>query len=88
MSLFDILKLIPRSLQREIVAALVDLVSKQAGELPGGQVAGKVKRLRSDAAFVQAFQEGLQRAADRFARELLAVLMQDLQQTREGRVRL
>jgi len=69
MSLFDILNLIPQGLQQEIVDSLVDFVSGQAEKFLGDQVAEKLKKLRSDAAFVQAFQEGLRRAADRFVQE-------------------
>ena len=69
MPLFDILGLIPPGLQRQIVDSLVDLVSEQAEKFLGDQVAGNLKKLKSDAAFAQAFQDGLQRAADRFAQE-------------------
>lgn len=69
MFLFDILNLIPQGLQQEIVDSLVDFVSGQAEKFLGDQVAEKLKKLRSDAAFVQAFQEGLRRAADRFVQE-------------------
>jgi len=69
MSLFDILNLIPQGLQQEIVDSLVDFVSGQAEKFLGEQVANKLKKLRSDAAFVQAFREGLRRAADRFVQE-------------------
>jgi len=69
MSIFDVLKLIPDSLQREIMDALVDLVSGQARKLLGDQASDTIKKLRSDAAFTQGFQKGLQRAAGRFARE-------------------
>jgi LuxR family glucitol operon transcriptional activator len=69
MSILDILKLIPDSFQREIVDALVDLVSGQARKLLGDQASDTLRKLRSDAGFTQAFQKGLQRAAERFARE-------------------
>jgi len=69
MSIFDILKLIPDSLQREIVDALVDLVSGQAEKLLGDQASDTLRKLRSDAGFTQGFQKGLQRAADRFVQE-------------------
>jgi hypothetical protein len=69
MSVFDILKLIPQNLQQEIVDALVDFVSGQAKKLLGEQFSTKIKTLKSDAKFAQAFREGLQRAVERFVRE-------------------
>jgi len=69
MPLFDILSLIPQNLQREIVDALVDFVSGQAKKFLGDQVADKLKKLKSDATFAKAFQDGLQLAAERFVRE-------------------
>ena len=69
MSVLDILNLIPKSLQQEIVDGLVDVLSKQAEKVLGDQFADKIKKLRSDAGFVQAFQAGLRRAADRFVQE-------------------
>ena len=69
MSVFDVISLIPQDLQRDMVDALVEFVSKQAEKHLGDEVSDKVKRLKSDAGFVRAFREGLQRAADRFARE-------------------
>lgn len=69
MSFFDILNLIPDSLQQQILDTLVDFVSGQAKKLLGDQVFNQIKKLRSDAAFAQAFQESLHRAVERFARE-------------------
>ncbi|RLC76198.1 MAG: hypothetical protein DRJ03_11770 [Chloroflexi bacterium] len=69
MSFFDILNLIPQSLQQQILDTLVDFVSGQAKKLLGDQVSNKIKGLKSDASFAQAFRDGLHRAADRFARE-------------------
>jgi len=69
MSVLDILNLIPKGLQQEIVDGLVDVLSKQAEKVLGDQFADKIKKLRSDGAFVQAFQTGLRRAADCFVRE-------------------
>jgi len=69
MSLFDVLNLIPQSLQQQILDALVDFVSGQAKKLLGDQVSNKIKGLKSDASFAQAFRDGLHRAAERFARE-------------------
>jgi LuxR family glucitol operon transcriptional activator len=69
MSLFDILDLIPKSLQQQALDALVDLVSGQAKKLLGEQASNKIKKLKSDASFAQAFREGLCRAAERFVQE-------------------
>ena len=69
MSIFDILNLIPQSLQQQAVDALVDFVSGQAKKFLGEQVSGKITQLKSDATFTQAFRQGLQRAADRFVHE-------------------
>ena len=70
MPLFDVLGLIPQGLQREIADSIVDFVSEQAEKFLGDQVADKLKKLRSDAAFVRAFQDGSQRAADRFVTKI------------------
>jgi hypothetical protein len=51
MPLFDVLGLIPQGLQRQIVDSVVDFVSEQAEKFLGDQVANKLKKLRSDAAF-------------------------------------
>jgi LuxR family glucitol operon transcriptional activator len=66
---FDILSLIPQSLKQQAADAAVDFVSDQAKKFLGDELSGKIKKLRSDAAFQTAFMEGLQRAADRFAAE-------------------
>ncbi len=65
----DILDLIPQSLKQQAMDTLVDLVSGQARKYASDELAAKIKRLRSDAAFNQAFEEGLERAARRFVEE-------------------
>ena len=62
----DILGLIPQSLKQQALATLVDLVSEQAKKVASEELAAKIKKLRSDASFNQAFEEGLERAARRF----------------------
>jgi tetratricopeptide (TPR) repeat protein len=66
---FDILGLIPKHLQQQALDTLVDFVSGQAKKYASDELAAKIKQLRSDAAFNRAFQEGLERAAQRFIQE-------------------
>ncbi|MFQ5613981.1 MAG: hypothetical protein ACE5H9_17810, partial [Anaerolineae bacterium] len=65
----DIFDLIPQSLKRQALDTLVDFVSDQAKKVAGDEIAAKVKNLRSDATFNQAFEAGLQRAVQRFIQE-------------------
>ena len=48
---------------------MVDFVSDQAKKVAGEEVGRKLKQLRSDAAFNKQFEEGLQRAIQRFVAE-------------------
>ncbi len=66
---FDILGLIPQSLKRQALDTLVDFVSEQARKYASEEIAARIKKLRSDAAFNQAFEEGLKRAIQRFVQE-------------------
>lgn len=66
---FDILGLIPQSLKRQAMDTLVDFVSEQARKFASEEVSAKIKTLRSDAAFNQAFEEGLKRAIQRFVQD-------------------
>ncbi|MFN8454004.1 MAG: tetratricopeptide repeat protein [Anaerolineae bacterium] len=66
---FDLTSLLPPSLKQQAVDAAVDFVSDQARKFLSEEFSGKIKKLRSDAAFQTAFGEGLQRAANRFAAE-------------------
>jgi hypothetical protein len=61
--------LIPQSIKQQARDALVDFVTDQAKKYASDEIAAKLKKLRSDAAFNQAFEEGLQRAAQRFIAE-------------------
>ena len=71
---FDILDLIPQSLKQQALDTLVDLISGQAKKYASEELAAKIKRLRSDAAFNQAFEGGLERAARRFVESRRATL--------------
>lgn len=65
----DLLQLIPQSLKRQARDVLVDFVSDQAKKFLSDEVAAKIKKLRSDAAFNQTFEAGLKRAVQRFVEE-------------------
>lgn len=58
--------LIPQSLKQKARDTLVDFVAEQARKYAGEELATKLKKLRSDAAFNRTFEEGLQRVARRF----------------------
>ncbi len=65
----DITKLIPAVVKIAVRDTLVDFVSDQAKKYASDEIAGKIKKLRSDAAFNEKFEAGLQRAAQRFIEE-------------------
>jgi hypothetical protein len=65
----DLLQLIPHSLKQQASDALVDFVSDQAKKFLSDEVAAKIKKLRSNAAFNQSFEVSLKRAAQRFVAE-------------------
>ena len=64
-----ILDLIPDDLKSRARDALVDVVAGQADEYLGRDAARSLRGLRSDAAFLRAFDEGLERALQRFVEE-------------------
>jgi hypothetical protein len=66
---FGLLAVIPEGLKRHALDTLVDFLSGQAKKFAGDELAAKIKKLRSDAAFNQAFEAGLKRAAQRFITE-------------------
>lgn len=66
---FDLLSLIPQSLKQTVRDVLVDFVADQAKKYASDELATKIKKLRSDAAFNKTFEEGLQQAARRFVEE-------------------
>lgn len=65
----DLIELIPQNLKQQALDALVDVVSEQAESFGGDKLAGKIKKLRSDTAFRDAFEAGLSRALKRFIEE-------------------
>lgn len=65
----DLFQFIPASLKKAAGDALVDFVSDQAKKFLSDEAAARIKKLRSDAAFNQAFEASLKRAAQRFVAE-------------------
>ncbi|GAB4412930.1 MAG: tetratricopeptide repeat protein [Anaerolineae bacterium] len=65
----DLLQLIPANLKQAVGDALVDFVSDQAKKFLSNEAAARIKKLRSNAAFNQAFEDSLKRAAGRFVAE-------------------
>lgn len=66
---FDISTFIPDSLKTQIYDGLVDTVADVAHKVAGENTAGQLQKLRSSAAFQQAFEAGLARAVERFMAE-------------------
>ena len=60
---------IPASFREKAVNVVVDFVSEQAKKHLSEEMSGRIKKLRSDAGFQKAFEQGLQRAAQRFSDE-------------------
>ena len=60
---------IPESFREKVADAVVNFIGEQTKKYLGDEVAGRIKKLRSDAGFQQAFAQGLQRAARRFFEE-------------------
>ncbi|GAK58492.1 hypothetical protein U27_05466 [Candidatus Vecturithrix granuli] len=69
MAILDILDIIPQSLKQQVVDTLVDFVSGEAKKYVSGEIANKIRSLRSDAAFHRTFEKGLQQAVKRFIAE-------------------
>jgi len=65
----NILELIPEDTQEQALDALVNFVSDQAKKTLGEEIGNKLKLLRSDAGFKRQFNQGLQRAVERFIQE-------------------
>ncbi len=65
----DPLQFIPVSLKKAAGDALVDFVSDQAKKFLSDEAAARIKKLRSNAAFNQAFEASLKRAIQRFVAE-------------------
>ena len=62
---------IPKALRQKAVDVTVDFVVDLGKGYLKDEVVRKIKRLRSDGAFQIAFEDGLQRAADRFIEEYI-----------------
>jgi len=67
--LANMVDLIPAKLKQKALDALVDFVSGEAKKYVSQELANKIKKLRSDASFNNAFEEGLQKATTRFVKE-------------------
>ncbi len=83
-SITDLFKLIPDSLKQSAVDAIVETVVERGEGLLGDSILNKIKGLRSDAAFRQQLDAGLQRGLQRFIDEyqlqdedLVAAITQD-----------
>lgn len=68
-SISDLFKLIPDSLKQTAVDTLVDTVAERGEGRISESLLGKIKGLRTDAAFRQQFDIGLQRGLQRFVDE-------------------
>jgi tetratricopeptide (TPR) repeat protein len=64
-----LVNLIPPQVKQQALDTLVDFVSGEAKKYVSEELSGRIKRLRSDAPFRQAFEQGLARAAQRFVEE-------------------
>jgi hypothetical protein len=65
----DILNVVPDILKQQIRDYLVDFGVDKVRKLLGDEVASKFDLLRSDGAFRRSFDQGLQRASQRFIDE-------------------
>jgi hypothetical protein len=82
-SMTDVFKLIPDSLKQSAVDAVVQTITERGEGLISRSVLNKIKGLRSDAAFRQqldaGLQRGLQRSVDEYQRQdedLVAAIVQ------------
>jgi tetratricopeptide (TPR) repeat protein len=65
----NILKLIPASFKDSLLEILVEFIYELALKYASHELADRIKKLRMDASFVNAFEDGLKRAARRFKEE-------------------
>ncbi|MBN1457537.1 MAG: AAA family ATPase [Sedimentisphaerales bacterium] len=65
----NILGVVPANLKQQALDTVIDFLSGEAKKYVGQELANKIKKLRSDAAFNEAFEEGLQNAVNRFVEE-------------------
>jgi tetratricopeptide (TPR) repeat protein len=68
----DPLGWLPDSFKQQIIDTVVTFVADQAEKVLGDEAVQTLRRLRSDAPFQQAVDQGLKEATDRFVREYLA----------------
>lgn len=69
MSILNIVDLIPTSIKQKAIDATVDFLANIGKGHVKDEITRKIKKLRSDGAFREAFEQGLQRAADRFIKD-------------------
>lgn len=69
LEIFNLSSLIPDNLKKQVIDALVDFLADQAKKYANDKITSKIKKLRSDGAFIREFEEGLERATKRFIDE-------------------
>jgi tetratricopeptide (TPR) repeat protein len=69
----DLVDFLPDELKRELLDQVVDFVSRQAEKVGGEQLAGKIRMLSSEAAFLGAFDQAMKAGTARFLAEYTTV---------------
>ncbi len=69
----DLLDFLPAELKKEIVNQVVGFLSSQAKNVAGDQLANKIRKLSSDGAFLDAFDQAMKVGTARFLAEYTAV---------------
>jgi len=67
--LVNVLDMIPDDLKTQLRNTVVDFVVTQTEKHVGDEIARQIKQLRSDSVFIREFEQGLQRAVQRFVDE-------------------
>ncbi|MFZ1809253.1 MAG: hypothetical protein WAU36_18615, partial [Cyclobacteriaceae bacterium] len=65
----DVLGWLSDEVKRQLFDSMVELVSDQAKKILGNEASDIIKKLKSDASFQAAFDEGIKQATQRFAQE-------------------
>ncbi len=65
----DVFNLIPKALKQKAVDTTVDFIVNLGKGYLSDEITRRIKKLRSDGEFQEAFEDGLQRAANRFIEE-------------------
>jgi LuxR family glucitol operon transcriptional activator len=65
----DVFNLIPKALKQKAIDTTVDFIVNLGKGYLSDEITRRIKKLRSDGEFQEAFEEGLQRAANRFIEE-------------------